>query len=213
MLRLFARWLPVLWGVLLLLIGAVRGLAYDDGYFDYLRELLTLPETISSVNDKNTDDCVTLLCSLRIYPGRTPAENIETVLKTHAWIGELRFIRRGNFGSSDLQIYHWRWSSRQPAFLTGNNELHINRPRNLVDQLVLPTTITFGEIWLAFGIPQITDMLSQQAYYPHFVVRTPAVCSSFWETPAVLLFKVRNLATLHESGENLRQRVCHQRRG
>jgi hypothetical protein len=208
MLALLLRGVLALSGVFLLLIGAVRGFAYDHAYFDHLRDLLILPDSAASSNAA----CVTLLCFLQIYPGTTPAENIEAVLKTHPWIGELRFIRRGNFGSSDLQIYRWQWSSLQPAFLTGENELNINRPRNLVDQLTLPTTITFGEIWLAFGTPSVTDILSQQAYYPHFVVRTPIACKNFWETPVVLLFKVRDLTALRENGDQLRQRICRQRR-
>lgn len=139
----------------LLLVGfttalvALHAQAYDD---HGLREFLA-----------SGADCK-MPCFLGIRPDVTMVDDAITLLENHPWVKTVHApIEQVGYAVT------WEWSGLQPAWLSDHRGLLQLRGR-VVRQILLTTTLSYGDLWLAFRAPE--RMMYQTTFDPTQLVYT-----------------------------------------
>jgi hypothetical protein len=80
------------------------------------------------------------------------------ILRHHPWIADVTIVYREVANSSDKRdgSLSWLWNGLQPRALwtpfATSGELDFDQ--GIIRSIRIPTSLTFGEMWLAFGEPQ-----------------------------------------------------------
>jgi hypothetical protein len=119
-------------------IVVIRAHPYDD---DDLRSFLM------------AENCVAP-CWQGIQPGRMTVQKALVVLRKHAWIRHV-----------DTNLYdgfrgwiRWEWSGLEPDWIIPSEKDNVWIDQNLVVNVSLVTNVRFGDIWLALGAPDWTNI-------------------------------------------------------
>lgn len=121
-------------------IGLIRAQPYDD---HDLRAILMTGH-----------DC-DHPCFIGIQTGKTSVNEALAILSGHRWIGKIRVFHNAESGAVDL--VNWRWSGHQPSMIgRGENSQYgtLSAKQGVVNHIGIATTISLGDIWLHWGIPE-----------------------------------------------------------
>lgn len=144
---------------------AIRAHPYQD---DGLRAFL-LPENCPAP------------CWQGIRPGRMDVKTALDILRSHAWIRRV-----------DTSLYDgfrgwitWDWNGHEPAWLLPSERDNLWIDQNLVVNVSLMTSLRFGDLWLALGMPDWTN-----SYYTRSrdVMR---VFNGYADETLVVIFEIR----------------------
>jgi hypothetical protein len=93
-------------------------------------------------------------CWQGIRPGRMGIENALTILRSHAWMQNI-----------DTSLYDgfrgwitWEWNGHEPDWIIPSQQDSLWIDQNLVVNVNLLTSIRFGDIWLALGKPDWSNV-------------------------------------------------------
>jgi hypothetical protein len=89
-------------------------------------------------------DCTTP-CWQGIQPGTTPGHQALRLLQHHPWIDH---IEPWGYASTLL-----RWNGQQPAYVDDSYPGILTIESGIVERISIPTTITFGDLWLLYDQP------------------------------------------------------------
>ena len=140
-------------------------------------------------------DCE-LPCWFGIRPGETRLEDAVAILKAHPWVGR-QMVDADISSPERAGALWWEWNGSQPAYIDGTREGRLAMRGNVVQYIVLPTTIPMGDVQAVFGVP-LRGMVSRAQEYPGFVyhyavyggvqARTAVACpvwvADVWDAPA-----------------------------
>lgn len=173
MMRCWLRGLAALYALLAAVILLLRLLAYDAGHFAALRQsLLAAP------------GCQRQSCYLGIRPGGSTMRAALALLNESPAV----FHVHADFYTFDSATpYAVSWQADHPYFPQGRLEAQYQLA--LVDFIWLPTTLTLGEFWLAFGPPRSITIYPQFQVlrYGTFAVQSAPACTAFWWQPAEVI--------------------------
>lgn len=194
MLRSLSRMIGILTVLFIGAVGGIYALSYDSGYYADLREIFD-----SLVNCARP-------CFLGLQPGVTDVTKTVTLLEAHEWVEKV------NISDVRLQIsFSWIWNEQQPDFLISPGYIKI-RNREHIDYITIPTTLHFGEIWLALGPPASGDAgrYTHIARYPDygFFLRMPANCRRFYWEKAALNFSRSPQSDMGYDVNSIRRAMC-----
>lgn len=182
MLRLLAPLALVLAALLSGALVTARALAHDDAD---LRAFLS-------------DGGCALPCWYGIRPGETRMEDAIAILRAHPWVA--RQMVDADISSPNREgALWWRWNGSQPAYIDGARDGRLAMRGNIVQYIVLPTTIPMGDIHVLFGRPE-RGMMARSGEYPGMVylyavfggvqARNAAACpvwvADIWRAPVQL---------------------------
>ncbi len=181
------------------MIGAVHALPGED---DTLAAFIAPPEGCPAP------------CWQGIRPGITTVGEAFDILERHAWIDHM--IVTESFGARGNGFIGWAWSGQQPAPIDGRLRGAMWVSDNVVQSVRIPTTISFGALWLRFQRPakgsfrlaldaQAMDhVVIHMAAYPDYKfvawneVTCPLRMADFWGAPMSIQFTNTPSADLAE---------------
>lgn len=91
-------------------------------------------------------------CWEGIRPGVTTVDTVIHLLEAHPWVDHV--IITESFGATGNGFIGWVWSGTQPAPINGNVRGAVWVNDGVVQSVRIPTTISFGALWLQFDRPQ-----------------------------------------------------------
>lgn len=189
--RLFARLIPVLMALFLLPLAGLRLQPAPVTPSD-LRPLLTACETA---------------CFLGIIPGSTDSQTAHEQLSAHPWVAAAQLYR--DTGGQPRNLV-WDWNGQQPGWLYESAVMGFRD--EVVSEIGLRTTLTYADIWFAFGRPVAGNTYrdAHQADYPTFRVMFVGDCQRFWQAQ-VIVYLLAEQGAPQESPYDLaaaRRQVC-----
>jgi hypothetical protein len=90
-------------------------------------------------------------CWQGIRPGVTRVGEAIDLLEAHPWIDHI--IITESFGATGSGFVGWAWSGKQPAPIDGRFRGAMWVNDDVVQSVRIPTTISFGALWLRFNRP------------------------------------------------------------
>jgi hypothetical protein len=168
----------------------IRGQPYDDSQ---LRRFLT------SVNN-----CAKP-CFISIRTGsENPTQTTDAlkILKTHPWVGQIenqvRLSQNDPHPTFNGDIV-WEWNGSQPDIVSADQKGIIKVVRDEAELIYIPTSITMGDLWLSFGLPDRGVLFKNNNYLGfgatyvrmRFAIATGWTCPmdswTFWHTHLTLV--------------------------
>ncbi len=101
--------------------------------------------------------CTPMPCWQDIRPGETTLNQALAILRVHPWIETISEVYASPYeGDTRTVLIYWTWSSGYPfgGVSTPTQQGIIITDQGVVRQVYLTTSLTFGDLWLAFGNPQ-----------------------------------------------------------
>lgn len=134
----------VLTAVLVLPIMVIHAQPYDDGG---LRHFLA-----------GESQCQPP-CLMGILPGQTHFYEAELSLKAHTWVE--RAVSNQHTLLGEPTRITWTWNGQQPAFFKPAGTGIVFSPDGImIDELLLEVGPSLGEVWLALGPPDRSEMMT-----------------------------------------------------
>jgi hypothetical protein len=161
-----------------LCIGVIRARPADNP----LRALLTSPENCAAP------------CYLGIHPGVTTADDAMAILASYPWVQDIR--RQTTY----IDRVYWRWNDPPDAVIDASTEGSLWLVDEIVQEIAISTTLTFGDVWLLLGPAQRGSFLLGSLDVPGksgafhtalyrdarvevaFVAECPIRLQAFWES-------------------------------
>ncbi len=180
--RLFARTAVTLVTLFATTIGLIRAQPYDD---HGLRAFFMPPANCPQP------------CWQGISPGSTSGTDAYRLLNRQPWVDEIDLY-------IDLNALAWTWSGTHPAWINANERGVISIDGRGVQYIRIATTLTFADVWLAFGKPDrnrvrftglsaMTSLEHTAAYLGGslYAVGAPMGCEfpmrEYWERPVAIV--------------------------
>jgi hypothetical protein len=183
MARFAARLTILLFALTGSLTLAIRLLAYDAAYIASVRAALDFAAP-----------CPSTACFTTIMPGATTVADAVTILRGDERIENV--VVSSYIANADEFIrVEWQWRDL-PVYDSGAQiELHRRSPT--IEWISLPTTLTYGEFWLAAGQPRAAhvDAILQTLQYDGFYVVSRSACDGFWNVKVELVRAASGMRT------------------
>ena len=148
----------------------IRAVSYDEVYFNSVRELFSPPA-----------DCPAP-CYLGVRPGSISTLDTISQIQKLDWVQDsIHIILAVNQNGYFRQVLDWSDNPNQPTFI--DSKLYFRGGANgILDWMVVPTSIKFGEMLIAFGMPThgTANIVYMDNWYPStgFYTRSNTYCGS-----------------------------------
>lgn len=163
MLQLILKFTGFLLAAFTALLVVLHAQPYDD---HGLRDFLT------------TDVDCTMPCFLGIRPEVTLVDSAITLLENHPWVKAVHAPeQKVGFAIT------WDWSGKQPAWLSDHRGL-LHLRGMVVQQILLTTTLSYGDLWLAFHAPE--QMNYKPTFDPNRLIYTSVFDNGMFQTQSTV---------------------------
>lgn len=145
-----------------------------------------------------SDAGCTAPCFMGVVPGQTTLDEIDALFRRHPWVGSYR-LNHGMAWGTGLLV--WEWANPPAALIDTSRTGSAWVEDSVVDWLMIPTRLTFGEMWLtldapARGLTQPTALFPPLAFhtatFDHVQAQLALACpihlDHLWRTPVDVLY-------------------------
>jgi hypothetical protein len=194
MMRCMVAFIVVTSVILTMGIGVIHSLPYADG------GLTTLIDS----------DACPMPCWAGIRMGQTRVQELSRILQENHWAADLKF----NYSMQiDTGLLIWRWVDPPSALIERSRVGTAWIENNIVQSIDLPTTLSFGDVWLFFdhpqtGATQLTSLIPPRinhyaSYYQSALqIRSTVFCpvraQAFWESRVDMVIGARPLVAMND---------------
>lgn len=155
------------------------------------------------------------VCTLGLVPQATTMRDLDGFIRDHPWIADARFSRGMEIDSGYLE---WTWSGAQPAAYDSDKQGGLWLQGGVVQNVMLPTTLQLGDVWLAFPPAGDTQMFGASVmplrlYYQlayaggalmvEVEIACPITPARLWRAPVKLTLGARPLRAVPENARDL----------
>jgi hypothetical protein len=194
MMRFIVAFILAASAILTMGIGIIHALPYDSGELDALLR----PDTCA------------MPCWAGIRPGQSRVEELSRMLQENRWAADLKF----NYSMQiDTGLLIWRWVNPPSALIERRRVGTAWIEKNIVQWIGIPTTLSFGDVWLFFdhpqmGATQLTSLIPPRinhyaSYYQSAIqIRSTVFCpvrvQAFWESRVDVVIGARPLVDMND---------------
>ncbi|MDZ4763314.1 MAG: hypothetical protein SGI73_02100 [Chloroflexota bacterium] len=154
-------------------------------------------------------------CDLGVRPLHTNLEALDGFIRDHAWVADARFSRGMEIDSGYLA---WTWSGTQPSAFDDASSGGLWLQEGVVLNVMLPTTLKLGDIWLTLPPAQDSQMFGASVmplrlYYQldyfegalrvEVEITCPITPARLWNAAVKLNLGMRPLRAIPENARDL----------
>jgi len=188
--------------ILILSLALWQIIAYDARYFDTVRAELDFRV-----------GCDFEPCYMGISLGETPVEDAVTLVQEQ--YDNPNFFNASYYlnGQQSFGLRRFSWARDEAPFITGNSTIEASNRNGIVWWVAMDTTLTMGDLWLAFGQPDLARVSNtfHTAQFGDFWARIPTDCENFWHQSAQIILTTHQMQGESPEFGMLRRQACDER--